>query len=564
MSTRENVRSIDDRWQALQPRWDKGNYKGERRMLYDVLEDGESIERLWGGGWSGREQKLGIMGTHNDGVVVATGRRLILLNRGRLSKNLASIPYLGIDTVEQPEPGKVRISGPTDRYDLEQQWAAYELAEFVRGRMVTDTESLEAALSRVLEAGERVEHWGSCTEGQVGVSHYPGSSGQGGVSSSPEYWEADANDHVALAVSTNRRILVRDIDSEEEVASWPHRTILAAEYWGGRGLWFVDRDGKIWELIFKEETEAASFASLIREHQAAAAESVDKGARNSAEWKLQQPIWDFREDHDKERRKLCEVMEDDEHIKCLIWGDYEPQQAKGDIHGGVIAATGRRLLFVSDGLFDKHVGQVPYEGIAGLAFDRELVITSLPGYDGYRVSDMNDMSPRHSRKKGHTSTFVARLQSLSWAPHPESAAAPHPSQTESKELRILRQWEERSPDWGLDTHKNERENLLDILLDDEDIERLVHGSYNADKKGSESHEVVVAATDRRLVFVYNGIFGEHVNEMSYRDIGAVEAKKGFLAASITIAGRTGGDGYIVNDVENDGVEEFVSCVQSHL
>ena len=52
--------------------------------------------------------------------------------------------------------------------------------------------------------------------------------------------------------------------------------------------------------------------------------------------------------------------------------------------------------------------------------------------------------------------------------------------------------------------------------------------------------------------------------MSYRDIGAVEAKKGFLAASITIAGRTGGDGYIVNDVENDGVEEFVSCVQSHL
>ena len=224
-------------------------------------------------------------------------------------------------------------------------------------------------------------------------------------------------------------------------------------------------------------------------------------------------------------------MEDDEHIECLIWGDYEPQQAEGDVHGGVIAATGRRLLFVSDGLLDKHVGQAPYEGIAGLAFDGELVITSLPGYDGYRVYGLNDMNPRHSRKKGHDSTFVSRLQSLSGATHRESAAPPHPPQTESKELRILWQWDSQSPaQWNLDTRKNEREKLMDILQDDEDIERLVEGQYKADAKGSETHDVVIAATDRRLVFVYNGIFGEHVNEVSYRDIGSVEVKKGLLVS----------------------------------
>ena len=164
--------------------------------------------------------------------------------------------------------------------------------------------------------------------------------------------------------------------------------------------------------------------------------------------------------------------------------------------------------------------------------------------------------------------FVARLQSLSETTRPkrqESAGAPHSSQTvSSKEARFLRQWVERSPDWDLDTRKNEREKLLNILQDDEDIELLVEGQYKADKKGSESHDVVIAATDRRLLFVYNGFLGEHVNEMPYSDIGSVEFNKGFLTARITISGRPGADSYIVNYVEKDGVEEFVSCVQSHL
>jgi len=124
---------------------------------------------------------------------------------------------------------------------------------------------------------------------------------------------------------------------------------------------------------------------------------------------------------------------------------------------------------------------------------------------------------------------------------------------------------ERSPRlWDLDTQKNEREKLLDILLDDEDIERLVEGDYKADVKGSKSHYVVVAATDRRLVFVCHDFGDMHVNEMPYSDIGGVEVKKGFLSGRITIAGRPGVDGYIVNGVQNYGVEEFISCVQSHL
>ena len=126
-----------------------------------------------------------------------------------------------------------------------------------------------------------MEAWAFCTARQVDVTHYPGHSGQGGGSSSPEYWEASGYYQGAVAVSTNRRILVRSTDSEEDVASWARGTTLAVDYQGGLGLSCVDRDGEILDLRFKGETEAASFAGLIREHQSATSGSVDKVSRIS-------------------------------------------------------------------------------------------------------------------------------------------------------------------------------------------------------------------------------------------------------------------------------------------
>ena len=78
-------------------------------------------------------------------------------------------------------------------------------------------------------------------------------------------------------------------------------------------------------------------------------------ARISAEWKLQHPLWDHRKNHGGERRKLVEIMDDDEHIEALAWGDYGQKGAKEELYGGIIAATGRRLLLVSDGVLEQNV-----------------------------------------------------------------------------------------------------------------------------------------------------------------------------------------------------------------
>ena len=479
MPEREKIQKIDDQWQALQPGWGRKNHEGERKMLYDILQPAEDIELLYSCGFETRNVAWG--GRHDRGIVVATGRRIILLNRGRLSKNRFSMTYQEIDEITEPEPGMVRLWGSGSRgdadselevFDLDLQLAANEFSRFVRGRLLSDGESVAAAFPSVLEPGEQVRHWAHCAGGQETIFYTPARH-YGGGNRSPESWSISWGGLPAIAVATEGRILLINVSvdddiflgassREEVVASCPHGTIQTVEHAEDQRVRFVDLMGQVYTARFRREADASPFVDIVREHEAAA------------------------------------------------------RQAS--------AINGREVLAQHDRV---RSGESPDKG------------------------------------------FVARLQSISEATRPkrqESVEAASPSQTvSSKEARLLRRWVERSPRlWDLDTQKNEREKLLDILQDDEDIERLVSGLYKADVKGSKTHEVVIAATDRRLVFVYNGFLGEHVNEMPYSDIGAVEFKKGFLSTRITISGRTGGNGYIVNDVEHDGVEKFVSCVQSHL
>ena len=95
MAKREKVQKIDDQWQFLQPGWGRKDHEGERKMLYDILRPAEDIELLHSCGFEARNVDWG--GRHDRGIVVATGRRIILLNRGRLSKNRFSMTYQEID-----------------------------------------------------------------------------------------------------------------------------------------------------------------------------------------------------------------------------------------------------------------------------------------------------------------------------------------------------------------------------------------------------------------------------------------------------------------------------------
>ena len=181
MPKREKVRSIDGQWQALQPAWGKKDYQGERKMLYDLLEPGEDVELLHSCGFEARGVAWG--SRHDRGVVVATGRRVILLNRGRLSKNRFGLTYLEIDEITEPEPGRVRLTGSgrgnapgsvlVPVFDLDLQFAAADFSRFVRDHLLSDEGSVAAAFSHVLEPGEQVRHWARCSAGQETVNYTP-------------------------------------------------------------------------------------------------------------------------------------------------------------------------------------------------------------------------------------------------------------------------------------------------------------------------------------------------------------------------------------------------------
>ena len=70
----------------------------------------------------------------------------------------------------------------------------------------------------------------------------------------------------------------------------------------------------------------------------------------------------------------------------------------------------------------------------------------------------------------------------------------------AKADRIDAQWRERSPGWGPNEHRNERELFSDILRDGENIESLLAGRYKAEFRGASEYNGIVVATDRRVIF----------------------------------------------------------------
>ena len=90
----------------------------------------------------------------------------------------------------------------------------------------------------------------------------------------------------------------------------------------------MDVNGQVYDILFDQDGDATLFAGLFREHTVAAARRLpSRGPRIDAEWKLHHRVWDFRNNHERERRKLGEIMEDDEHIEALAWGTYKPQRS---------------------------------------------------------------------------------------------------------------------------------------------------------------------------------------------------------------------------------------------
>ena len=417
MASKETRDNIDRRWQMLQPGWGRDDFKGERRMLYDAIVEGDNVEHLFGCSWGSDNAN------HDRGIVAATERGLVLLNRGRLSKNMELIPYLAIREVREQGPGNLTVVAPRQDYSITLDPGAARLADYIRGRLHADAASLEDRLSSILMGEERIDHWAHCTVGEQKVYEAGGNTQGGGGSYQINTTSLMASE--ALAVATDRRILFCTLgfNYERERAGCPHGSILSVEYWGGTSVRFVDVDAEVRALEFREEGDATQFVKLMREHVGTAARRVSAEARISAEWKLQHPLWNHRKNHGGERRKLVEIMDDDEHIEALAWGDYGQNGAKEELYGGVIAATGRRLLLVSNGLLEQNVSQLSYDGIDDVALKGgDLIITAKSGHSGYEISSIDNMDPHDSRKKGYSGVFASRLQVLVGTAHRQAAA----------------------------------------------------------------------------------------------------------------------------------------------
>ena len=589
MASREKMRQIDAQLQALQPGWGEKDYDGERKMLYDMMSEDERIERLSAGGWKVL-QRGRAMERHDRGIVAFTGRGVVFLNKGRLSNNVAKIHYLVILEVQQQGPSELTVVTPMNHYSLSLVPGAAGLADFIRGRLLSDATSLEDSLSDILISGERIDHWARCKAGEEWVNEVRNSAQAGG----DQYHHTDFMDTESLAVATDRRILfcTLEIGYEREYIDCPHGSILSVGYRGGRRIRFVDVDAKVRTLRFRQEADATQFVNRMRQHVGKAARWVSAEARISAEWKLQHPLWDHRQNHDGERRKLAEIMDDDEHIEGLAWGDYHPAGSEELLYGGIIAATGRRLLVVSNGLLEKNVSQLPYEGIDGVALkDGDLIITAKSGHSGYVISSIDDMSPHDSRRKGHRDAFVARLQTIvesapnlasapatpAQEPDPEAPVAsrqadkPQAAQDLAKQLRIDSQWTERSADdWNLKHFENEWKKLYEVLEDEEDIEFLINGDCILVDEGRNkipggaNKWGIIAATGRRLVYVYISKEGALLSELSYSNIKLVRFKKGLLSSTIWIATRSGDNGWKLGAVLKGEGSRFVEHVRSLL
>ena len=97
---------INQEWEALIPKgWgtfgDKGMHSGEREMLPNLLEDDETLECLVGGKFGpdlGRSHIARDKSLHS-GVGIATDRRVIFLDAGFLSMEVAELPYASIETI---------------------------------------------------------------------------------------------------------------------------------------------------------------------------------------------------------------------------------------------------------------------------------------------------------------------------------------------------------------------------------------------------------------------------------------------------------------------------------
>ena len=145
----------------------------------------------------------------------------------------------------------------------------------------------------------------------------------------------------------------------------------------------------------------------------------------------------------------------------------------------------------------------------------------------------------------------------------------------SKKDRIKREWEALQSDQKtgfFNSYGKERDALQNLLGDDEPLEAWLPGKRTADpgEGESEDRDGVVVATDRRILFVKEEVWGRPVNSivMAYHAIEGVNQTTKTSAWSQKTVLSVTGSGNMSMNIEISGSEKamqvFMDVVNRHI
>ena len=319
--------------------------------------------------------------------------------------------------------------------------------------------------------------------------------------------------------------------------------------------------------------------------------SSGKEARINQEWDDLSPNdWGSKK-HANERAMLSGLLEDDEHLECLVSGDFKPEGRLSHINLGV--ATGHRLIFLRQTKRAPEVLALPYDTIESISFKMGWMGGSVKVISRHKGGyQMESIQPKERAElfaetvQPHLAPVPERI-SVVTEPAPAAAVEVEPvlmnetvpvaveelvaaatgdpiSIAASKEARINQEWDDLSPDaWDSKKHANELEMLPGLLDDGESLKCWVSGVMSGPLAKGSGKTYLGVGTDRRIIFLRKEKRSDElVVELLYSDISAISHDSSFGVATIKVSVQ--GKGRFQVGTHKKQGEAFVQTVQPYI
>ena len=111
MSEMLHKERIETDWRELSPT--RGD-NGERKMLYELIDEDEGLVDIIKGTFGPDLSQFQVGKTPHGGIIVATERRVVMVDKGMFSTEVAEMLYVNIEAITHSTgmfSGRLRITG---------------------------------------------------------------------------------------------------------------------------------------------------------------------------------------------------------------------------------------------------------------------------------------------------------------------------------------------------------------------------------------------------------------------------------------------------------------------